>query len=101
MMAEITIPFKKRFTESMECGIKIRTWRIRRYGESGDKFRNGVSWYELTRVEQAIMGSVPVYWHEEGFIGPQDAIETLKEIFPQNGYQSERMGWAHWFKRVE
>jgi hypothetical protein len=47
------------------------------------------------------MGSVPEYFKEEGFRDKQDAIQTLKEIFPQNGYQPERMGWAHWFRRVE
>jgi len=98
---EIAIPFKERFIMPMADGIKTRTWRTRRYGEPGDTFRNGASRYELIVVERAVMGSVPVYWHEEGFIGPQDAIETLKEIFPQNGYQPDRMGWAHWFKKVE
>jgi len=98
---EIRIPFKERFTESMEQGIKTRTWRTRRYGNPRDTFLNGQSKYQLTLVERACMGSVPEYFKEEGFRDKQDAVQTLKEIFPQNGYQPERMGWAHWFRRVE
>ena len=98
---EIRIPFKERFTELMEQGIKTRTWRTRRYGNPGDTFRNGQSKYELTLVERACMGSVPEYFKEEGFKDKEDAIQTLKEIFPANGFQPERMGWAHWFRRLE
>lgn len=100
-MAEIEIPFKSRFEMPMEDGIKTRTWRTRRYGVPGDTFPNGKSRYRLIVVERSCMGSVPAYWHEEGFIGPQDAIQTLKEIFPSNGYQPDRMGWAHWFEKCE
>jgi len=100
-MEEIEIPFKDRFIEPMEQGIKIRTWRTRRYGVPGDIFDNGKSRYKLTRVEPSVMGSVPMYFREEGFKDSLDAIETLEQIFPQNGYQPDRMGWAHWFRRVE
>lgn len=96
----LSIPFKARFIEPMEQGIKTRTWRTRRYGDPGDIFPNGKSQYMLTIVERACMGSVPVYFKEEGFRDAEDAIETLKEIFPQNGYQPDRMGWAHWFERA-
>jgi len=100
-MAAISIPFKGRFDKPMEQGIKTRTWRTRKYGVPGDVFPSGQSRYELTVVERACMGSVPEYFKEEGFADKQDAIQTLKEIFPQNGFDPDRMGWAHWFRRVE
>ncbi len=100
-MAEITIPFKGRFEKPMEQGIKTRTWRTRRYGVPGDIFPNGTSQYRLKVVERSCMGSVPEYFKEEGFTDKEDAIQTLKEIFPTNGYQPDRMGWAHWFERIE
>ena len=100
-MAEIEIPFKPRFVIPMERGIKTRTWRIRKYGVPDDFFPNGKSFYRLTLVERSCMGSVPEYFKEEGFTDKEDAIQTLKEIFPANGYQPDRMGWAHWFERVE
>jgi hypothetical protein len=97
---EVKIPFKDRFTKPMEQGIKCRTWRIRKYGKPDDLFLNGHSQYRLLIVERACMGSVPEYFAEEGFNDREDAIQTLKEIFPQNGYQPDRMGWAHWFVKV-
>ena len=100
-MAEIEIPFKDRFTVPMQLGIKVRTWRTRRYGAEGDTFRNGLMVYKLVRIGRAVMGSVPKYYREEGFNSEKDAVHTLMEIFPQNGYQPDRMGWAHWFERVE
>lgn len=84
----------------MEQGIKTRTWRTRRYGITGDVFPNGKSFYSLTGIERSVMRSVPICFKQEGFDSPEDAIETLKEIFPQNGYQPDRMGWAHWFEKV-
>jgi len=100
-MPDITIPFKYRFFKPIEQGIKVRTWRTRKYGDPGDRFPNGRFWYEITKVERACMGSVPEYFAEEGFNDREDAIQTLKEIFPQNGFDPDRMGWAHWFKKVE
>ena len=96
----LSIPFKARFSDALRSGVKTRTWRTRRYGDEGEVFWHGSERYLLTRVEKAVMGSVPIYWKEEGFLSPEDAIETLKEIFPQNGYEPDRMGWAHWFVRV-
>ena len=98
---ELRIPFKERFLEPMEQGIKVRTWRTRKYGIVNDTFPNGKSQYRLTRVERACMGSVPEYFREEGFRDREDAVQTLKEIFPANGYQPDRMGWAHWFEKKE
>jgi hypothetical protein len=83
----------------MESGIKTRTWRTRRYGVTGDVFLNGASRYVLTGIERSVMGSVPIYFRQEGFASQEDAIQTLEEIFPQNGYQPDRMGWAHWFEK--
>jgi hypothetical protein len=99
-MTEIEIPFKDRFTMPMQLGVKTRTWRTRRYGEVGDTFRNGLCLFKITSVERAGMGSVPAYYQAEGFNDEQDAIQMLKEIFPANGYQPDRMGWAHWFEKV-
>lgn len=84
----------------MEKGIKCRTWRTRKYGKPDDIFPNGHSHYRLLIVERACMGSVPEYFLEEGFKDKEDAIQTLKEIFPANGYQPDRMGWAHWFVKI-
>lgn len=100
-MKIIAIPFEIRFTEAMERGIKIRTWRTRRYGKPGDIFHNGQSDYRIMRVEQACMGSVPKYFKQEGFESKVDAIKTLMEIFSANGYQPGRIGWAHWFEKVK
>jgi len=99
-MKQITIPFKARFGRSMAEGMKTRTWRTRRYGIPGDEFVHDGVRYQLVVVEESVMGSVPEYYREEGFADREDAIRTLEEIFPQNGYQPERMGWAHWFMRV-
>jgi hypothetical protein len=96
----LSIPFKRRFDGPMRDGIKTRTWRTRKYGSPGERFARGGQEYELTIVERAVMGSVPAYWREEGFNSPDDAIETLKEIFPENGYEPDRMGWAHWFRKI-
>ena len=89
----LSIPFKQRFSDALRSGLKTRTWRTRRYGGEGEFFWHDGQQYIITRVEKAVMGSVPIYWREEGFLGPEDAIE-LKEIFPQNGYEPDRMGWA-------
>lgn len=99
-MPNITIPIKKRFTESMNLGIKVRIWKIQRYGKEGDTFNFGSITYKIVRINRACMGSVPAYYREEGFLNSEDAIQTLKESFPTNGYEPDRMGWAHWFEKV-
>lgn len=81
-------------------GQKTATSRTRKFGNVGDFFQLGDSYFELTNVTTAKLKDVAEKcFKAEGFTTSEAFIREWQSIHPYKGYRPEQLVYYHEFKK--
>lgn len=83
----INLPFT--FSNRKLClsGRKVATSRPTKYGESGDFFMIGQTYFEIIRVSKLPLSAIADnFFYQEGYDSREDFIREWKSIHPNKGF---------------
>lgn len=98
-MAEIEVPFKKRFGEPIKQQIKTWTTRTSWLGAVGDTFTAFGRREVMVERRELPLGEIARdHWKEEGCSSEQDFIDVWRGLHPNKGWVPDDIGKVHIFK---